>query len=239
MTVATAPPSSPPLDPSVEQAKAWLARELAAPAYADTRNPIERLLDWLNERLGTLSGQGTAPGWALPLLLLVVALVVAAGLFLTVRRSPRSPRSSTAGGVLVEPHLTAADYRARSESALARGDLAAATADAFRAMAASAAERTLLDDVPGRTAHEIGTALAVVFPAEADAVRRAADLFDGVVYGRVPVGVDDVRGVLDLDVRLRATRPALAAVNAGAVSVGAGIGIGTGSDATGDGGGAR
>lgn len=237
MTAAPAAPASPPLDPSVEQAKTWLARELASPAYADTRNPLERLLDWLNERLGSLSGQGTAPGWALPLLLIVVALIVAVVLFLTVRRSPRSTRTATAGGVLEEAHLTAADYRARSESALARGDLAAAAADAFRAMAASAAERTLLDDVPGRTAHEIGTALAVVFPADATAVRDAADLFDGVVYGSVPVGVADARGVLDLDARLRATRPALAALSAGAVNTASATG--SPFDVTGDGGGAQ
>ena len=214
MTLAALLPQSPPLDPTVEQARAWLAEELSSAAYADDRSLLDRLVDWLNEQLAGIGGQAPAPGWALPVVLVVLALVVAAILLVAVRRSPVAARARAGGGVLDEPHLTAADYRSRAEAALARGDAAGATADAFRAVAASAAERTLLDDVPGRTAHEIGAALSGVFPGEAGGVRGAADLFDRVVYGRVPVGAADARGVLDLDARLRATRPVLTAASA-------------------------
>jgi hypothetical protein len=217
VTLASALPTSPPLDPTVEQARAWLAHELAAPAYADDRNLLDRFRDWLGEQLSGVGGPPSAPGWALPVALVVLAVVVAAILVVAVRRSPVVSRAGAGGGVLDEPHLTSADYRARAEAALARGAAATATADAFRAVAASAAERTLLDDVPGRTAHEIGTTLATVFPAEAGEVRDAADLFDRVVYGRVPVEVEDARRVLDLDARLGATRPTLAAAHAGGV----------------------
>jgi hypothetical protein len=218
VTPATALPASPPLDPTVDEARAWLARELSSPAYADDRSLIQRFLDWLDQQLSGIGGQAPAPGWALPVVLVVLALVVAAILLVAVRRSPTTTRSATGGGVLDEPHLSAADYRVRAEAALARGDVAAATAHAFRAVAASAAERTLLDDAPGRTAHEIGSTLAAVFPGDAGAVRGAADLFDRVVYGRVPVEAADARGVLDLDARLRATRPVLAAASAGVVA---------------------
>lgn len=223
MTLAALLPASPPLDPSVEQARAWLSDELSSAAYADDRSLLDRFWDWLNQQLSGVGGQTpAAPGWAMPVVLVVLALVVAAILLVAVRRSPAASRSGAAGGVLDEPHLTAADYRSRAEAALARGDAAAATADAFRAVAASAAERTLLDDVPGRTAHEIGAALTGVFPDDAAAVRGAADLFDRVVYGRVGVDATDARGVLELDARLRATRPVLAAASAGPVAVGGG-----------------
>jgi hypothetical protein len=215
VTPVTAGPASPPLDPTVDEARAWLSRELSSAAYADDRSLLQRLLDWVDQQLSGIDGQVAAPGWSLPVVLVVLTLVVAAILLVAVRRSPTAPRTGTVGGVLVESHLTAADYRARAEAALARDDVAAATADAFRAIAASAAERTLLDDVPARTAHEIGSTLALVFPGDAGAVRGAADLFDRVVYGRVPVGAADARGVLDLDARLRATRPALAAAPSG------------------------
>lgn len=224
MTTATALPASPPLDPTVDEARAWLARELSSAAYADDRSVVQRLLDWIDQQLSGIDGQAPAPGWALPVVLVVLALVVAAILLVAVRRSPAASRAVKGGGVLDEPHLTAADYRARAEAALGRGDVAAATADAFRAVAASAAERTLLDDVPGRTAHEIGSTLAAVFPGEAGAVRGAADLFDRVVYGRVPVGAADARGVLDLDARLRATRPVLAAAPSGVALSAMGVG---------------
>ncbi len=228
MTRAATLPASPPLDPTVEQARAWLAGELASPAYADDRSLLERFFDWVDQHLSGATVHAPAPGWALPVVLVVLALVVAAILLVAVRRSPAASRTRTAGGVLDEPHLTGADYRSRAEAALSRGDHAAATADAFRAVAASAAERTLLDDVPGRTAHEIGTVLAAVFPGEADEVRRAADLFDRVVYGRESVAGTDARGVLDLEARLRATRPLLSTTGAGAVGA-ATVAVGAGS----------
>ncbi|WP_083707388.1 DUF4129 domain-containing protein [Intrasporangium flavum] len=221
MTLAALLPTSPPLDPSVEEARAWLAGELASPAYADDRSWLDRFTDWLDQQLSGVGGHASAPGWALPVVLVVLALVVVTILLVAVRRSPTASRTGAAGGVLDEPHLTAADYRIRAEAALDRGDAATATADAFRAVAASAAERTLLDDVPGRTAHEIGAALAAVFPGEARAVRGSADLFDRVVYGRVPVDAADARDVLDLDARLRATRPVLAA--SAVATVGGGV----------------
>lgn len=214
MTVAVPLPTSPPLDPGVEQARSWLAHELASPAYADDRSLLQRFLDWLQQHLSGAGVQLGAPGWALPVVLVVLALVVVAILLVVVRRSPTVSRDGAGRGVLDHHVLSADGYRARAESALERGDAAGATADAFRAVAAACAERTLLDDVPGRTAHEIGAALALVFPEERGEVRAAADLFDRVVYGRASVGLDDARSVLDLDSRLRATRPVLTAMGA-------------------------
>lgn len=225
MIIAVSLPARPPLDPGGDEARSWLAHELASPAYADDRSLLQRLLDWLQQHLSGVDGQFAAPGWALPVVLVGLALVVVAILLVAVRRSPTVSRTGPAGGVLDGPRLSADDYRARAESALARGEVDAATADAFRAVVAASAERTLLDDVPGRTAHEIGAALAAVFPDEAGEVTGAADLFDRVVYGRAAVVPDDARSVLGLDTRLRATRPVLAAARTGPL-----VGSVTGSD---------
>ncbi|GAA2744115.1 DUF4129 domain-containing protein [Terrabacter aerolatus] len=225
MSTAASLPTGPPIDPGVEQARSWLAHELSSAAYADDRSPLQRFLDWLQEHQPGFDGQVPAPGWALPVVLVVLALVVVAILLVAVRRSPTVSRTGPGGGVLDEPRLTADGYRARAESALQRGDATAAAADAVRAVVAASAERTLLDDVPGRTAHEIGGVLAVVFPHEAGEVRIAADLFDRVVYGRATVVPDDARSVLDLDLRLRATRPVLTAVQSGRVTA-AGASVG-------------
>ena len=201
--------ASTPVDPSVEQARDWLARELADPAYADDRSFLERVLDWIFEHLSRLPEPGGLPSWALPVVVVTLLGIVAVVVLVKVRPDPSAPRGGTSRGVLDEPHLSADDYRARAAAALAAGDARRATADWFRAIAASSEERTLLDDAPGRTAHEIAATLGGVFPAEGSALADAGDLFDRVVYGRVDVGADAARGMADLDARLLRARPAL------------------------------
>jgi hypothetical protein len=80
--------------------------------------------------------------------------------------------------------------------------------DGVRAVARAAVERVVLDDAPGRTAHEVALALAGPFPGEADALLRAADAFDAVRYGDQRATPDRARDVLALDERLAGTRPA-------------------------------
>ena len=81
--------------------------------------------------------------------------------------------------------------------------------EAYRAIARSAVERTLLDDLPGRTAHEVAVALVPVFPASAASLATAADVFDAVRYGRRAARVESARDRLALDAALATTRPVL------------------------------
>jgi hypothetical protein len=211
-------PASPPLDPSVDEARAWLARELSDPAYADDRSILQRVLDWVVEHLNRLPEPGGLPSWVLPVVLLVLLGVLVAVLLGTVRRDPAARGRRRAGPVLDEPHLRADDYRARAAAALDAGDPSRAAADWFRALVAASQERTLLDDGPGLTPHEISVALAKVFPTEAGALAEAADLFDRVVYGRAEVDAAAARGMARLDDRLLGTRPALDALDAPGVA---------------------
>ena len=57
-------------------------------------------------------------------------------------------------------------------------------------------------------AHELAADLSAAFPDHADALTRAAVLFDVVFYGEQGADPTDVRTVLDLDEALRTARPA-------------------------------
>jgi len=196
------------LEPSPGQARDWLREELARPAYHHQAPLLQRLADWLQEqwhRLLDLS-QG-ATGLSPLVTALVAAAVIALLAFVLprVRRERRVPGRGAA--VLTDPLTTAAMYRARVATALTEGRFDDALADAYRALTREAADRTLLEDTPGSTAHEVALALAPRFPDEVDALRRAADLFDAVRYGERHLGRADAEEVVALDSRLTRTRP--------------------------------
>jgi hypothetical protein len=219
MTVSTAVSTavlSVPVDPTVEEARRWVEAELSKAEYADDRGLLERLLDWVGELIDALRGGGGPglPGWGLPAVLLVIGLLIALVLLVRVRREPMPRGGSRRGGLLDEPHLGADDYRARARRAFVAGDLDGATTDWFRAIAAGAAERAIIDESPGRTAHEVSVALAALFPQEAAALAEAADRFDAVRYGEVPADAAAAQAVAALDERLRTARPFLAATPA-------------------------
>jgi len=200
------------LDPGNGEARRWLERELADPAYRDTRDPVRRALDaferWLLDLLSGVNG----PDDALPS---VVAGVVAVALLALVvfalrhvRRSGRR-RDDEPLPVLGRERLTAAQYRERARRAHTEGRYAACVLDAVRAIASAAVERTLLEDAPSLTAHEIAARLSTVFPEQADELRTAAERFDAVAYGDGSATREQAQAVLDLDTDLTAARPRL------------------------------
>lgn len=199
-----------PVDPSADEAREWLQRELSRPEYADDRSLLQRFVDWVAELVSAIlmRGSGGLPGWVLPVALALVATLLGVLLVAKVGRDPGA-RGGRGGSVIDEPHLDAEAYRTRARAAWAAGDLDTAAADWFRAITAAAAERGLIDDSPGRTAHEVSLALAALVPDEAAAVSRAADHFDAVRYGDAHVDRATARFVADLDERLTASRPFL------------------------------
>jgi hypothetical protein len=80
--------------------------------------------------------------------------------------------------------------------------------DVLRAVAQGAVERTLIDDVPSLTAHEIGTRLSRVFPTGSAELHWAADRFDAVAYGHQAASRADADRLLELDRTLADLRPA-------------------------------
>ena len=109
--------------------------------------------------------------------------------------------------MLEDVDATADELRALAQQALDRGEAGEALIAAYRAVVASAIERTWLADRPGRTAHEAARELSTLVPTERQAVADAAAAFDAVRFGRAAASADQVRGVMELDSRLRSARP--------------------------------
>ena len=199
----------PPLDPTSPQARQWLEDELRKGIYHEQKGLLERIWDWLTELLSSDGPGGIGlPGWTVWVAAAVIAAVIALVLVRSVHaeRRMKGPRGA---GVLEGPTRTAAEHRAAAARALDAGDADTAVLEAYRALTRSAIERTLLDDLPGRTAHEVAVALGPVFPASAASLAVAADTFDAVRYGRRPAGPQSARDVIALDAELARTRPLL------------------------------
>jgi hypothetical protein len=79
--------------------------------------------------------------------------------------------------------------------------------DSFRAITRDMGDRTLLDDTPGLTAHEVSVAVATAFAAHAGELARAADLFDAVRYGNGTASAQEAEDVAALDTALARSRP--------------------------------
>lgn len=181
--LAVLPLLEPPLDPSGEEARRQLRRELADPQYYDA-NLLDRIMDSLNRLISrSIEGAAASPPLAMTILI-VVGLLLALSLILIVSRARRTVRAArSATPALTDEVITADELRARAEAALTAGDASAALIDAFRAVAVRQVERARIEDVPQATAHELARALAAAFPPHAQAVHHGADLFDLTLYG--------------------------------------------------------
>lgn len=194
--------AEPPLDPSGDDARSLLGRELAHPDYYDA-DIIDRLIGWLDRLVGDLGGAAeSSPPLAVAVTILV-ALLLAAGVLLVVSRARHTARGErTAAPALTGEVVSAAELRSRAEAALARADHAAALVDAFRALAVRQVERDRIQDVPQATAHELARELGAAFAPHARRIDRAADLFDQVLYGERPATREQAVEVLALDEEL-------------------------------------
>ena len=195
-----------PLDPSPDEARSWLRRELLHPEYHQ-QNLVEQIVSWLERQVGR--GLDAAAG-APPLSTfagMVVFLLLAVTLAWLTSRARRSARAATeARAVLTGEIVTAAALRARAEAALADGRHGDALLDGFRALAVRQVERGRLDDAPGATAHEVADALGAAYPHQRTRVDQGARLFDSVLYGHRPATRDQAGGVLALDDELAGRR---------------------------------
>ena len=200
--------ADPPLDPTSPQAREWLEEELRKGIYHEQKSLLDRLVEWVLELLGRTPGGSGLPSFLIWVAIGIGVLVVVLVVVRSLRGESRMTRAAR-GGVLDGPVRTAAEHRADARAALARGDHDTAVLEGYRAIARASVERTLLDDLPGRTAHEVAVQLGPVFPAQSGPLVTAADSFDAVRYGRRPATAEAARAVVDLDSTLTATRPVL------------------------------
>jgi hypothetical protein len=198
------------LDPGNAEARAWLRTELARAAYRDTRDPLQRAIDAVVDWFIRLLAGAEGPARPLPTFVagfVAVALVaLVAYLLRFVRRTPRRHDEEQAN-LLGGERLTAADLRTRAQRAFDQGRYAACLLEAMRAIARGCVERTLLEDSPSLTAHEIAERLAGVFPAQAADLRWSAARFDAVAYGGATASRGEAQRLLQVEVAVREARP--------------------------------
>jgi hypothetical protein len=198
---------APPLDPSPDEARHLLERELVHPEY-HRHNLLDQALGWIDRFVnGAVDAASSAPPLSTFLAMVAFLLLVVALAWL-LSRARRTVRAERARAVVAADELvTAAELRRRAERALAEGRHAEAVVEGFRALAVRQVERGWLDDLPGATAHEVAAAVGTAHPDARGRVDRTALLFDEVRYGDRPATRDQAAEVLALDDALTSVRP--------------------------------
>ena len=204
----------PPLTPDDETARRWLALELAKPEYAAARPTwfdllSQRVSEWLGSLRVPGAGDGASAWLAVIGIVLLALIIVGAVLRFGLPRLNRRARAARLSGEVADAR-TAAELRAAADRAASASEWELAVIERFRAVAASLAERTVVAVRPGTTAHEVAAAAAAVFPAEAPALRGAADTFDAARYLGRRMSATEHAQVRELDERLRQASPVFA-----------------------------
>jgi hypothetical protein len=201
-----------PLDPTADEARERLLRELSEARYREARPTwFDDLVSRLLDRIGDLfdGGMPGVPslGWLLATVV-VVGLAVAAYVVYGPPRLAR--RSSGARPVFgADDARDAATIRRAAEAASAAGDWALAVEEGFRAIVRGLSERTVLAAHPGTTASGIAAAATRSFPGLGSRLARAAALFDDVRYLGGAGSEAAYREMAALDGDLRTSTPLL------------------------------
>lgn len=205
-----------PVQPDAETARRWAREELADPIYHETESLLDRAVSWFLEQLERLSEAASGVDARTAVVVIVALLVAGVVIALLVAGPVRRARSArrASGAVFTDDVRTTAQLRASADALAAQGLWSQAVLDRFRAILRSLEDRALLDDRPGRTAHEATDEAAARLPDVAPELVRAGRLFDDVCYGDVDAEPDDDAWLRELDQRVTASRPVAAQVAA-------------------------
>lgn len=177
-------------DHTAAEARRRAAEILSSPEFrAPEPSLLERVRDWLLERLADLlraltgSGGGTVLAWVVlgALVALLVVLVTRVGR--TVRRDPAGEVDT-----VIERRRPAVEWRAEAERLEAAGDWKRALRCRYRALLADLVRYGVVRDVPGRTAGEYRREVEVRLPAASGEFAGASELFERAWYGDLPTG---------------------------------------------------
>ncbi|HEY3439010.1 MAG TPA: DUF4129 domain-containing protein [Actinotalea sp.] len=199
-----------PVDPDADTARRWARDELSKAIYHERPSLLMTLLQWIKEQWGQMQDRlghldvGTASIALVGLLLTagVVAFVVAG----PVRRARAARRVSV--DVFGDDTRTAAQLRSAAAALAADGLWSQAVLELFRAMLRGLEERAVLDERPGRTAHEAAHEAGLRIPDQAVGLARAGRLFDDVCYGDTEADRTAFEWLVGLDEAVAHTRPA-------------------------------
>jgi hypothetical protein len=186
---ALAPPP-PDVDEAADRARAILEQPEYQPR---TRHPVERVLDWVFDRIGDVFSTASSGGNRIVGFLVVVGGVLLIARIISKLRFPLPASTDDADEPVVEVLVgrTPSSWADEADEAERRGEWTDAVRARYRFALATVLEHGHLEDVPGRTSGEYRRALRAVLPEVGDAVDDLTATFEGAWYGHVTTTRDD------------------------------------------------
>jgi hypothetical protein len=186
--------------------------ELSKHVYQQARPSIEQQVfsavwRWLDDAYHRIIN--ATPGRAVGLLVIIGALAGAALIF-SRGRGGSARRRGGQTGLDFPADISSERLREEADALAARGEWAQAVRARLRAVVRLLEERGVIDPRPGRTATEVAAEAGDARPDLRDELRRGAQTFGEVWYGRRIATAADDAVLRELDAALR-TRPVRAA----------------------------
>ncbi|EXG79993.1 DUF4129 domain-containing protein [Cryptosporangium arvum] len=195
-----------PRQPAAEEA----AKELSKQIYQDEKpSLLQRVIDWILDTIDHLldRAQASGPGGKIGLLIFVLlVVVVVAGLIWRFGLPGRnaSVRRKTDP---VTPTRSATEHETRADAYAAEGRWAEAVRERLRGVVAGLVARDLVDNRPGRTAHELAVEAGRVLPGASADLTEAAELFAEIWYGERTATAEHDQRMRGIATRVAAARP--------------------------------
>ena len=195
----------PPPEPSPAEVRDATERILAGPEFEDDRSLLERVADWVVDRLSDLldafDGAGSGAGVLGAIVQLLLVAAIGAVLFFAVRALVRAVRARSSVGadddgdgvtVVLGVPGDPASLRSAMEEAEQAGRWRDALLARYRFVVASLVADGVLADLPGRTTGEYQREFAEVRPEQSTTFGAATRAFEAAYYGHGVVGAGDV-----------------------------------------------
>ena len=133
------------------------------------------------------------PGGAVGLLVIIAAIAGVALVFAQ-RRGVSGRRRGDDPSLDLPADVSSDQFRAEADALAARGEWAEAVRARLRAVVRALEERGVIDPRPGRTATEVAAEAGAARPDLRDGLRRGAQTFGEIWYGRrAATAADDAR----------------------------------------------
>ncbi len=205
-----APSELPPPERTGDEIGQHVDEILSRPEFQEPPKTLyERIVEFVNEliteTLGAVlgGGRGTLVG------LVLLALLVAALVFVWVRFAPTMSRDPgvRGDGTTVDERRTARDWAAEADAAAAEGRWRDAMRCRYRALIARLAERGVIEEIPGRTAGEYRRDVHLSLPSASTAFGEATDLFEAAWYGGRSASAGEHDSFVELSQRVGTNAP--------------------------------
>jgi len=200
-----------PRQPSADEA----AEELSKQIYQDEKpSLLQQLVDWIMETLTRVldRAEDASPGGGTGLLIFVLLIVVLIAALIWRFGLPARTASIRRSTDPVTPTRSATEHESRADAFAAEGRWAEAVRERLRGVVAGLVARDLVDNRPGRTAHEVAAEAGQVLPTVADDLTAAAELFAELWYGERTATAEHDRRMREITARVAAARPSEAAL---------------------------